>query len=106
MAPLSHKILHEDKDSRSSLQSPSKNQTKLHGLSQLFKPIFLLMIRKHVGVVNEKYVLDQWEAFFHSCLVVIILPFLLQSSEFYRPFGFFIAGIPGVLKPTDDIWTK
>ena len=60
MAPLLHKILHEDKDSRSSLQSKQlKDQTKLHDLPQLFKHIFPLMSRKNVSVANEMYILDQ-----------------------------------------------
>ena len=43
-------------DTRNSLQSPlSKNQTKLHGLPQLFNHIFLLISRKYVCVANEKY---------------------------------------------------
>ena len=50
----------------------------------LFNHIFLLIRRKYVSVVNEKYVLDQWEAFSHSCTVVISFHFLLQSSEFWR----------------------
>ena len=41
------------------------------------------MSRKYVSVVNEKY------AFSHGCMVVISFLFLLQSSEFYWPFGLF-----------------
>ena len=77
------------KDTRSSrFQSPlSKKQTKLHGFPLLFNHIFLLMSGKYVCVANEKYVLDQWEAFSHSCMVIISLNFLLQNSEFYWTFG-------------------
>ena len=37
----------------------------------------------------EKFVLEQWESFFYGYLVVTSFRFLLQSSEFYCPFGFF-----------------
>ena len=39
------------------------------------------MNRKYVRVVNEKYVLDQFEFFSRGCMVIISLQFLLQSSE-------------------------
>ena len=52
-------------------------------------PILLLMSKNYICVANEKYVLDQWEAFSHSCMVVISFHFLLQSSESYWPFGLF-----------------
>ena len=80
------------KDTMSSLQSLlSKKQTKLYSFPELFNHIFLLMSlsRKYVSVVNEKYALDQWEAFSHGCMVVISFHFLLQSSEFYWLFGLF-----------------
>ena len=55
------------KDTRSSFQSPlSKKKTELQSFPKLFNHIFLLMSRKYVSVVNEKYVLDQWEAFSHG----------------------------------------
>ena len=77
------------KDTRSSLQSPLlKNKPNCkNSHAQVFNHIFLLMSRKYVSVVNENYVLDQWEAFSHGCLVVISFHFLLQSTEFYWPFG-------------------
>ena len=68
---------------------PYQNKTKLHGFPHLFNHISLLMSRKYFFVSNEKYVLDQWEAFSHSCMVVINFHFLLQSSEFYWPIAFF-----------------
>ena len=54
---------------------------------QFFNHIFLHMSRKYINVFNEEYVLDQWEAFSHGCVVLISFHFLLQSSEFYWPFG-------------------
>ena len=66
-----------------------KKQTKLHGLPQFFNHIIVLMSRKYVSLANEKCVLDQSEAFSHGCMVVIRFHFLLQSSEFYWPFGLF-----------------
>ena len=40
-------------------ESVIKKQTKLDSFPQHFNHIFLLMSRKYVNVVNEKYVLDQ-----------------------------------------------
>ena len=54
---------------------------------QLFNHFFLKMSRKYVSEVNEKYALNQWEPFSYGCIVVISFHFLLQSSEFYWPFG-------------------
>ena len=45
------------------------------------------MSRKYISVLNEEYVLDHLEAFSHGCVVLISFHFLLQSSEFYWPFG-------------------
>ena len=44
--------------------------------------IFLLMSRKNFCVANEMHVLDQWEVFSHSCMVIISFHFLLQSLFF------------------------
>ena len=69
-------------------ESAIKKQTKLHDFPQLFNHIFLLLSKaREVCLCNEKYVLDQWEAFSHSYNVVISFHFLLQSSEFYCPYG-------------------
>ena len=77
----------DHKDTRSSLQSPlSNNQTKLHSFPQIFSHIFLLMSKKYVIIVNEKYVLDHCEAFPHGCTIVTSFHFPLKSSEFYWPF--------------------
>ena len=57
------------------------------GLPQFFNHIFVLISRNYVSLANEKCVLDQSEAFSHGCMVVIRFHFLLQSSEFYWPFG-------------------
>ena len=54
---------------------------------QFFNHIFLHMSRTYVSVFNEEYVLDQWEAFSHGCMVAISFHFMPQSSEFYWPFG-------------------
>ena len=54
---------------------------------QLFNHFFLKMSRKYVSEVNEKYALNQWEPFSYGCILVISFHFLLQSSEFYWPFG-------------------
>ena len=43
--------------------------------------------RKYVSVFNEEYVLDLWETFSHDCVVLISFHFLLQGSDFHRPFG-------------------
>ena len=59
------------------------NQTNLHSFSQRYH-IFLLLGMKHTRVVNEHYVLDQWKAFSHGCIVIISFHFLIQNSEFYR----------------------
>ena len=76
------------KDTTSSLQSTlSKTKPNCICFPQLFNHIFLHMSRKSVCVFNEKYVLNQWEAFSHGCVVLIGFHFLLQSSEFYWPFG-------------------
>ena len=50
-------------------------------VSHTFLTIFsyLLMSRKYVYVANQKYVLDQREAFSDNCMVVISFHFLLQS---------------------------
>ena len=45
-------------------------------------------------VFNHMFlILDQWEDISHGCMVVISFHFLLQSSESYWPFDFFIAEI-------------
>ena len=61
------------KDTRSSLQGTlSVSQTKLHGFPQFSNSdIFLQISRKYASVSNEYYVLDQWEAFSHGCMIVI-----------------------------------
>ena len=65
-------------------------------VSHTFLTIFsyLLMSRKYVYVANQKYVLDQREAFSDNCMVVIGFHFLLQSSDFYWSIGlvFFESG--------------
>ena len=61
----------------------------MHGSPQFFNQIFVLISRNYVSLANEKYVLNQSEAFSHGCMVVIRFHFLLQRSEFYWPFGLF-----------------
>ena len=50
-----------------------KKKTKLHGFPQLFNHSVLLMSRKYICVASEYYVLDQREAFSHSCLVWFLI---------------------------------
>ena len=61
--------------------------TSTNSYPQLFNQSFQLMSRRYVSEFNEKYALNQWEAFSYGCIVVISFHFLLQSSEFYWPFG-------------------
>ena len=75
------------KDTMSSLQSPLSKKPKLHSFPTAFNHFFLKMSRKYVSEVNEKYALNQWEPFSYGCIVIISFHFLLQSSEFYWPFG-------------------
>ena len=63
--------------------------TSTNSYQQLFNQSFQLMSRRYVSEFNEKYDLNQWEAFSYGCIVVISLYFLLQSSEFYWLFGLF-----------------
>ena len=73
------------KDTRSSLQSlflKNKPNCK-NSHTQVFNHIFLLMSRKNFCVANEMHVLDQWEVFSHSCMVIISFHFLLQSLFFH-----------------------
>ena len=56
---------------------------KPNQIPQLLNYIFLLMSKKYVSVANGKYVLGQWVACSHGCMVAISLHFLLQSSKFY-----------------------
>ena len=76
------------KDTTSSLLSTlSETKTNCTCFPQFFNHIFLHMSRKYVSVSNEEYVLDQWKAFSHGCVVLISFHFLLQSSKLYWPLG-------------------
>ena len=63
--------------------------TSTYSYPQLFNQSFQLMSRRYVSEFNEKYALNQLEAFSYGCIVVISFHFLLQSSDFYWPFGLF-----------------
>ena len=50
-------------------ESAIKKTNQIALFPTAFNHSFLLMSRKYVCVANESHVLDQWEAFSHSCLV-------------------------------------
>ena len=53
--------------------------TSTYSYPQLFNQSFQLMSRRYVSEFNEKYALNQLEAFSYGCIVVISFHFLLQS---------------------------
>ena len=53
--------------SRVRFKKKKKKQMSL--LTAGFQSYFLLMSRNYVNVANEKYVLDQWEGFYHRQVI-------------------------------------
>ena len=79
------------KDTRSSLQSPFKKQTKLHSFPQLFNHIFLPMSRKYVSVVKKKSIIwtdEQLSLIVAWTSLVSISCFKVQSSIGHLVFFF------------------
>ena len=85
-----HTIITVTKDTTSSSKVRyRKTKPNCIWFPQFLNHILQHMNGKYVSVFIQEYVLDQWEAFSHGCVVLISFHFPLQSSEFYWPFGLF-----------------